>query len=280
MAGCFQDKVVFITGASSGIGAAAAEAFAKEGARVVLTARRRDRLDSVKARIEAAGGTALALACDVTQREHIDAAVEETVKTFGALDVVLANAGFGVSGVMEKLDTDDYRRQFDTNVFGVLDTVYAALPHLKRSGGRLGLVGSVLGHVGMAASAPYCASKFAVTAFAQCFYYDLADQGISVTGIYPGIVESEIRSVNNRGEYTGKKTPRPGGSPCPRRGRRDTSCVPCIGESLSASSLSMAKSSSPWHVIVPAFRAVSSASRAKAAWTRWSAPSGGTARNE
>jgi len=209
MAGRFQDKVAFITGASSGIGAAVAEAFAEEGARVVLTARRMDRMDAVKERIEAAGGTALALPCDVTRRESIDAAIAKSVEAFGGLDVVLANAGFGVSGAMSRLETADYRRQFETNVFGLLDTVHAALPHLERSRGRLGLVSSVMGHVSMPASAPYCASKYAVAALAQCFYYDLADKGVSVTGIYPGIVASEIRSVNNQGAYTGRKDPAP-----------------------------------------------------------------------
>jgi len=209
MASRFCDQVVFITGASSGIGAAVAEAFAEEGARVVVTARREDRLETVRARITEAGGTVLALPCDVTSRESLDRAVAAAVEAFGGLNVVLANAGFGVSGDMARLETADYRRQFETNVFGVVDTVYATLPHLLRSKGRLGLVGSVMGHLGLPASAPYAASKFAVTGLAESLYFDLADRGVSVTGIYPGIVSSEIRSVDNQGRHTGRDDPAP-----------------------------------------------------------------------
>lgn len=209
MSGQFEGKSVLITGASSGIGAALAREFASRGARVAAAARRTERLEALHAAIQAEGGEALVLACDVTDRASIDAAVATTVATFGGLDVLVANAGFGVSGAMTKLDTPDYRRQFDTNFFGVLDTVYAALPHLETSRGRIGLVGSVMGHLGMAASAPYCASKFAVTGLAECFGYDLMDKGISVTGIYPGLVASEIRSVDNDGAFTGRKDPAP-----------------------------------------------------------------------
>lgn len=203
----FDGQVVFITGASSGIGAATALEFAREGARVVLAARRPDRLASVQADITALGGEALALECDVTDRASIDRAVEATLEAFGQIDVVLANAGFGVSGSALRLETDDYRRQFETNVFGAIDTVYATLSALKASKGRLALVSSVMGRVGMPASAPYCASKFAVLGFAESIYYDLADHGVSVTCINPGLVASEIRSINNRGELTEKPDP-------------------------------------------------------------------------
>lgn len=203
----FTDQVVFITGASSGIGAAVALEFAREGAKVALAARRIDRLEAIRAEIEAIGSVALVLECDVTRRESIDRAVAQTVAELGGIDVVLANAGFGVSGSATRLDTEDYRRQFDTNVFGVIDTVYAALPHLLERRGRLAIVSSVMGRVGLPASAPYCASKFAVLGFAESLYYDLADRGVSVTCINPGIVASEIRSVNNRGEFTGKPDP-------------------------------------------------------------------------
>jgi len=203
----FTDQIVFITGASSGIGAAVALEFAREGAKVALAARRLDRLTSVKEEIESLGTTALALECDVTDRESINRAVADTMAEFGRIDVVLANAGFGVSGAATRLETDDFRRQFETNVFGVIDTVYATLPHLMESKGRLAIVSSVMGRVGLPASAPYCASKFAVLGFAESIYFDLADHGVSVTCINPGIVASEIRSVNNRGEFTGKPDP-------------------------------------------------------------------------
>jgi len=209
MAGRFEGKTVFVTGASSGIGAATANEFAREGAQVALAARRPDRLDEVRQRIESGGGTALALECDVTDRASIDAAVAEAAERFGGLDVVLANAGFGVAGVFNQLDTADFRRQFETNVFGLIDTVYATLPHLEESRGRIGLVGSVSGRMGSPASGPYTASKFAVVGLAECMYYDLADFGVSVTCINPGFVASEIRSIDNEQVFTGKPDPVP-----------------------------------------------------------------------
>ena len=203
----FEGKVAFITGASSGIGAAVGREFARHGANVALVARRTERLEELEQVIAATGGQAIALSCDVTDRVSVDGAVAATVDAFGHIDVVLANAGFGVSGDMTKLDTDDYRRQFETNFFGVLETVYATLPHLEASKGRLGIVSSVMGRVGVPGSAPYCASKFALVGLAESIYYDLVECGVSVSCINPGIVASEIRSVNNQGVYTGKPDP-------------------------------------------------------------------------
>lgn len=209
MARRFENKVALITGASSGIGAGLAREFVREGAKVALVARRLDRLEALAEQMRADGGEVLALQGDVTARAQIDAAVLRTAETFGGIDVAVANAGFGVSGAMNRLEAADYRRQFETNVFGVIETTYAVLPHLIRSRGRLGLVGSIMGRVGMPASAPYCASKFALVGFAEAIYYDLHEHGVAVTCINPGIVASEIRSVNNAGTYTGKADPAP-----------------------------------------------------------------------
>ncbi|MDX9972100.1 MAG: SDR family NAD(P)-dependent oxidoreductase [FCB group bacterium] len=197
----FRGKAVFITGASAGIGAGVAVAFAREGARVALAARRLDKLEAVKARVEEAGGEALAVECDVTNRESIDAAVARTVEAFGGIDVAIANAGFGVNGPFERLTTGDYRRQFETNFFGLIDTAYATLPHLKASHGRLGLVASVLGRVAAPTTSAYNASKFAVVGLAESIYYELADAGVSLTLIMPGVVESEFRRVDNSGAF-------------------------------------------------------------------------------
>jgi len=201
MAKRFEGKRVFITGASSGIGAAVARRLALEGARVALAARREDRLEEIKNEIRAQGGTAIAVVCDVTDRSTLDQAVAKTVKAFGGIDLAFANAGFGVVGKFESLDTDAFRRQFETNFFGVLNTIYAVLPHLIESKGHLGVVSSVLGRVGTTENAPYCASKFAVCGLAEVLYHDLGRLGVSVTCIEPGITESEIRKVDNRGVY-------------------------------------------------------------------------------
>jgi len=201
MAKRFEGKRVFITGASAGIGAAVAVGLAQEGARVALAARRKDRLDEVKAKVEGVGGQAVALVCDVCDRASVDAAAAETVEAFGGIDVALANAGTGVAGLLENLDVDLFRRQFDLNFFGLLNTVYAVLPHVIASKGTLGLVSSVAGRVASPSTSAYCASKFAVYGLAESLYYELADRGVAVTCIQPGFVRSEIRHIDNRGVY-------------------------------------------------------------------------------
>ena len=135
MAGRFQGSSVFITGASSGIGEALARAFALEGARLALAARRLERLESVRQELMPAAAEVLAVPCDVTSRPSLDAAVAQTAEAFGGIDVAVANAGFGVTGFFQDLSTADFRRQFETNVFGLLDTVYAVLPHVRASKG-------------------------------------------------------------------------------------------------------------------------------------------------
>ena len=205
----FAGSVVFITGASSGIGSALSLEFAREGADVVLAARRRDRLESVAAGIGAIGRRAVVAPCDVTREGDLERAAAAGRAAFGKLDVVVANAGFGVTGVLERLSLDDYRRQLETNVFGVLRTVYATLDDLKKSRGRLVVIGSVSGYIALAGSSPYSMSKFAVRALADSLGHELAEHGVSVTLISPGFVESEIRQVDNRGILrTEKPAPR------------------------------------------------------------------------
>jgi uncharacterized protein len=205
----FAGSAVFITGASSGIGAALSLEFAREGADVVLAARRRDRLESVAAGIGAIGRRAVVAPCDVTREGDLERAAAAGRAAFGKLDVVVANAGFGVTGVLERLSLDDYRRQLETNVFGVLRTVYATLDDLKKSRGRLVVIGSVSGYIALAGSSPYSVSKFAVRALADSLGHELAEHGVSVTLISPGFVESEIRQVDNRGILrTEKPAPR------------------------------------------------------------------------
>ena len=201
----FLGQTVLVTGGSSGIGAALGRAFALEGARVVLAARSADRLAGVVHEIEKGGGEALAVACDVTSREQLDAAVAEAVERFGSLDMVVANAGFGVSGPFESLSTDDYRRQFETNFFGVLDTIYAALPQVIAHQGRIAIVSSVYGKVGGPTTSAYCASKFALVGLSESLYYELADKGVSVTCINPGVVASNFRMVDNANRWHADK---------------------------------------------------------------------------
>jgi short-subunit dehydrogenase len=197
--GPFQGQVAFITGASSGIGAALAREFARQGADVALAARRQDRLEALATELRAAGCRALVLPCDVTRDDDVERAVARTVTELGRLDVLVANAGFGVVGPLERLTLEDYRRQFETNVFGVLRTVYAGLPALRRAGGRLVILGSVSGHVALPGSSPYSMSKFAVRALAETLDFELRPAGVSVTLVSPGFVDTEIHQVDNQG---------------------------------------------------------------------------------
>jgi len=190
---------VFITGASSGIGAALAREFARRGARVVLASRNLSRLEAVRDGIRLKGGWAEAALCDVRQDRSVEQAIDFAVGALGGLDVVVANAGFGVVGPVEGLAIADFERQFATNVFGVLRTVKAAILHLKASRGVLAITGSVSGYLAVPGSAPYSMSKFAVRALAESLRGELRPFGVAVVLLSPGFVESNIRRVDNQG---------------------------------------------------------------------------------
>lgn len=196
-----QGKVAFITGASSGIGAAMAREFARRGANVVLLARRWERLEALALEVRARGRSALTIRCDVTSDGDLEAAVEKTLEKYGRIDWVVANAGFGVAGAVHKLEIDDYRRQFETNVFGVIRTVQATREALIASRGAIAVMGSVMSYVSLAVSSPYSMSKHAVRALAASLRAEMARHGVGVTLLAPGFVDSEIRSVDNEGHY-------------------------------------------------------------------------------
>jgi short-subunit dehydrogenase len=195
----FRGKVILITGASSGIGEELAEQLAQQGALLTLAARRADVLARLGDRIEATGSRPLVIECDVTRDGDVERAVSETVRERGRLDIAFANAGFGVAGSFAKLSLEDYRRQFETNVFGVLRTLYAALPEVKRTRGALVITGSIAGWVATPGTSAYAMSKFAVRALANSITPELAQVGVALTLLSPGFVESNIRRVDNRG---------------------------------------------------------------------------------
>ena len=197
----FNDHVVWITGASSGIGRELARVLAEQGADVAVSARRVDRLDEAVREIEARGRRALAVACDVTKEEQIESAVAKIVEHFGRLDGAIANAGFGVVGRIEELSGEDWRRQLDTNVVGAALTARYALPELRKTGGRIGLVGSVMGMMAGPKNGAYCASKYALRAIGQTLAMECHGTGVSCTTLHPGFVESEIGQVDNQGHH-------------------------------------------------------------------------------
>ncbi len=193
----WKDKVVFVTGASAGIGEAVAREAVRRGAKVVLAARRKERVEAIAAELGAAN--ALGVACDVTRDGDLEKAIERA-HAFGPLDAMIANAGFGVAGSVQKLTIDDYRRQFETNVFGVIRSVHAALPDLKQTRGMLAIVGSTNGYVSLPGWSAYCMSKHAVRSLSDCLRLELARYGISVTHLAPGFIESEFRRLDHRSE--------------------------------------------------------------------------------
>jgi short-subunit dehydrogenase len=196
-----EGKVAFITGASSGIGAAMAREFARRGAHVVLTARRWERLEALALEIRARGRRALSIRCDVTSDGDLEQAVAAAIEEFGRIDWVVANAGFGVAGAVHKLTIEDYRRQFETNVFGVLRTVHATREALIAAHGGLAIMGSVMSWVSLPVSSPYAMSKHAVLALAKALRAEMSKHGVAVTLLAPGFVDSEIRHVDNEGRF-------------------------------------------------------------------------------
>ena len=196
-----EGSVTLVTGASSGIGAAVAREIATQGGDVVLAARREERLASAAEEIEAMGRRALVVPCDVTRDGDLEAVVDKVRQVFGRLDYVVANAGFGVVGRFSELELEDYRRQFETNVFGVRRTVQATRAELIATRGCLAIVGSVNGCVPLPRTSPYSMSKSAVHALASCLWYELRPYGVGVVLVAPGFVESEIRQVDNQGTH-------------------------------------------------------------------------------
>lgn len=187
-----NDKVVVITGASKGIGRAAALLFAKKGAAVVLGARSGEALDDLVHRIKKSGGRAVAVASDLSTREGVDRLFDMTEETFGGCDVLVNNAGRGIYGYVEDGDPEDWRIMLDLNVFGLAAATKRAVRSMKRrGGGHVVNVSSVAGRIGIEGVAVYCATKFAVVGFSEALRREVQGDGIRVTVIEPGSVATE-----------------------------------------------------------------------------------------
>lgn len=209
--GWFDGKVAWVTGGSSGIGAAVAVALARHGADVAISARREDRLAATAQAIEAAGRRALCVPCDVVDDAQVRAAVARVVGELGSLDITVANAGMSVMGRFESLTDEQWRRQIDINLNGVASTARHSLPELHKTQGRLALVASVSGMICIPGGSAYSASKFAVRALGLTLSQELHGSGVSCTTIHPGFVASEITQVDNDGQrHPERRDPRPG----------------------------------------------------------------------
>lgn len=206
----FENQIVWITGASSGIGWHLAKRFAKEGATVAVSARRYELLENLVQEIETEGGNAKALFCDVMDEISIQSCMKAIIDSFGKLDICIANAGGGVMGKIEKLSQEDWDRQLRLNVTGLALTAKYAIPELRKSKGRLALIGSVAAFVPNPNLGAYGASKAAVHNIGETLQSELLGSGVSCTTIHPGFVDSNITRVDNEGNFHPEaKDPRP-----------------------------------------------------------------------
>ncbi len=225
------DKLIVITGASSGIGAATALACARAGMDVVLAARRVDKLDAVAGEVRGLGRRALAVACDVTRDADVVALFQQAMQTFGRVDVAFANAGYGQFGSVVETDLQAHRDIFETNYYGTLRTIREAVPYLRktdegkpRESGTPGARGAGLKHIlicssiaseiGVPKFGAYCATKAAQDSIAGAMRAELADQGIVVTSVHPVGTTTEFGdrarefSSDKRAAERGSNTPK------------------------------------------------------------------------
>jgi NAD(P)-dependent dehydrogenase (short-subunit alcohol dehydrogenase family) len=192
-----KGKVAVVTGASSGIGEATARMLASRGASVVLASRTVDRLDTLRREISVSGGLALAVETDVSEKDSVEAMVGRAVGEFGSLDVLVNNAGLGLSGRISEVRPEDVRHVFEVNTVGPLNCIQAALPHMGE-GGHMINVSSVVGKRAIPKVGAYCASKFALNALSDALRVEVADRGIIVTSVYPGTTSTSFRENSRR----------------------------------------------------------------------------------
>jgi NADP-dependent 3-hydroxy acid dehydrogenase YdfG len=190
------DKVVVITGASSGIGENIAKLLARHGAKVVIGARRKNRIDAVVKEISAAGGKAVGFAVDVTKRPEVEALIKGAVDSFGRVDVLVNNAGIMQIAPIQLLKVDEWERQIDVNIKGVPYGVAAVLPQMqKQKSGHIINITSVFGiKVFAPGGTVYCATKAAVRTLTEGLRMELHSENIRCTMISPGAVASELPS--------------------------------------------------------------------------------------
>jgi len=191
----WADKVVMITGASSGIGGALAVALAKRGAKLGLVARRAEALSEIAQSIEVNGGRAMVLPADVRDADSLRAVAEQLQSEIGPVDVLIANAGIGPTRDGSDLNAKEVSDVININVIGAANSVAAVLPQMVARGqGHLVVISSLAAYRGLPRSAAYCASKAAVSAFFESLRLDLEPKGISVTIIHPGFIKTPLTS--------------------------------------------------------------------------------------
>lgn len=193
MSNNIENKIVVITGASSGLGEAAARMLCEQGATVVLGARRIERLQVLANELNDKGGKALTVATDVTDSEQVKSLVNAAVQTYGRIDVMINNAGLMQQSPLESLNVDEWDTMIDVNIKGVLYGIAAALPHMKsQKSGHIINVSSVAGHKVRPGSSVYAATKFAVRALSEGLRQEVKPYNLRTTIISPGAVDTEL----------------------------------------------------------------------------------------
>lgn len=187
-----SEQSIIITGASSGIGEATAKMLAERGAKLMLAARRAERLDKLVAEIEAAGGTASYQTVDVTVKSQVDALAQATLNQYGKIDVLINNAGVMPLSRLDRLRVEEWERTIDINIKGVLYGIAAVLPHMQKAqSGHIVNLSSVAGHRVFPGAAVYCGTKYAVRAISEGLRQEIGDR-IRCTIISPGAVATEL----------------------------------------------------------------------------------------
>jgi NADP-dependent 3-hydroxy acid dehydrogenase YdfG len=201
MSNNIEGKVIVITGASSGLGEAAARRLNNEGATIVLAARRSGRIAALAEELKASGGQALAVTTDVTIAEQVQTLVDAAVTEFGRIDVMINNAGLMPHSPLERLKLDDWNNMIDVNLRGVLHGIAAALPYMKeQKSGHFINVSSVAGHKVRPGAAVYAATKFAVRALSEGLRQEVKPYNIRTTIISPGAVATELPNSITEGD--------------------------------------------------------------------------------
>ncbi|HEY9847264.1 MAG TPA: SDR family oxidoreductase [Candidatus Caenarcaniphilales bacterium] len=184
---------VLITGASQGIGKATALLFARQGYNLILAARHAEPLEAVAQEIQQLDRSALSVPTDVKDSEQVKTLVQKALDHYGAVDVLINNAGIYVSGPVEQFSLEDWHNTIDLNFWGYIHTIQTLLPHfLARGSGTIVNISSIGGKVPLPYVTPYCASKFAITGLTKSLHAELSPKGIQVCGIYPNLIKSDF----------------------------------------------------------------------------------------
>jgi short-subunit dehydrogenase len=195
-----KNKTVIITGASSGIGEALAEKFAKEGANVVIAARSADKLNVFAEKLQKFGTQVLAVPTDVTKKEDCQCLIEKCVAKFGGVDVLINNAGISMRALFEQSEVEVIEKLMDVNFYGTVYCTKSALPHILASKGSIVGVSSIAGYRGLPARTGYSASKFAMQGFLEALRTEIFTRGVNVLVACPGFTSSNIRKVALTGD--------------------------------------------------------------------------------